>query len=81
MIPEIERCLREIAAAERAVREHCDFGAYLWLQDWREELELLRRQDSGFDLLRLSHGSGGDPHELRHEIGHSLEADSQLTRR
>jgi hypothetical protein len=42
---DVERCLREIEKAESAVRECCDFSTYLWLQDWREELELLRRQN------------------------------------
>jgi len=42
---DLERCLEEIAAATQAVLEHCDFGSYLWLQDWREERALLEREE------------------------------------
>lgn len=46
---EAERCRREIEQAEAAVWERCGFGEYCWLQDWREELELIR-QATAVDL-------------------------------
>lgn len=41
---DIERCEAEIRQAEAAVLEYCDFGSYIWLQDWREELALVSGQ-------------------------------------
>lgn len=39
---EAERCEAEIRNATAAVLDRCGFGEYIWMQDWREELALIR---------------------------------------
>lgn len=64
MTTDTERCLQEIAQAQAAVMERCALGDYLWLQDWREELEHINEsQNKGrIHLPNIQQPSDDVPH-------------------